>query len=1404
MKKPEIIVIIATKDRVGFLEQSLKCVKNHSHEPNYLVVTSDSQDKNTQNRERELCEEFGAKFIQNRRTKECYAGNLNSAIDHILSHYAFNLHRERSPEACFVAFLDDDDLWQADYLQSCVNALQDDTDFVVSGLIYKKNGKSEKLDIPKKLGVKSFLTKNPHIQGSNTFIRLSTLLKAGCFDENLRSMTDRDLFTRVMMLNPKYTILNEHLVEIDASKSRKRLTTDLDKKRESMAKFYAKYGGLMDKREEGQFFANAKERFGIKLDKKAIVKILADKPFEYKKEANCKINDRVIFAFVTGEEEYARRIIKNIKEQPLTHKKIVCVDNTGVKAAQKLLKDSAIPASVLNNDEIEKLSKRCKDEGLHFVDHELFKNGKIRSIAHARSLLHLFAYLESEDGDVIWILDDDMEFAQNYLIDGKPTQIPLDISRVIAHCKKEQYDVMIGSYSKDAPLPTLSTLRCSLLDCLYATKLSKNALMDQKLWRKRDYYYGLSMESFNHLESPFVAYEKPKLDDIFSGKATTRELFSKPFEVSKDLYSRGGNTLVFNRKTLEVPNISPTINGQSMRRSDYFWVCQLKNLNYKVVSSTFSTLHNRKTEEIFDYYKESQKLLFDLVGSAFTHKYKQDDTREEFYKNFQEAYFNRLVLIIADYYRIMGIREILGLKDERLESFNLENLHKFIKQAKEIAEESSTKVSFSHIHSKVKLYQHYLHNVSQYRELLNATFRCGELEFLGIGEEGIVFNDGEMVYKVFHETLNKETCKLLEYFNNCIDENKGFFKFKIKSLEKRTIIYYKAPNLKNCQKYVGGHALEVASMLAFLRSKGLILKNIKKENFIIIDHQLKFIDYGKDIEYFSIDLFQKSIERAYQMLKFSNLNALEFKILIKRTYQGDHNFNFGIENFLPLLSETYKEQTHDPIIIELIRQLRPDRLLDYGAGKCKIANALSCEMEVFVFDVNAEQVKERANKSLKIVENIKNINEKFNLINCNLVLCCVEQKTVEDILGKIYNLLNDDGYLILSICNPFFDDINQSQTRICGYHDDYSICSEYTKKTNFINRIEYHRPFAFYENKLKQYGFELLEIREDCGVEIESLEGISEHLILVCKKRERVVLEDCSLLIKTNSMDHESVYKSVVHIFEQLEKDSRFSERIVVVDSEKEERSRAYTSNNRESLLGELRKLKNEGYIDRIIEAQEQNNAIYQRFFACDSHFAHAKNSQPLLATLTGIAAVQTRYVFQTDLDILYFNHAKNSVQNAFDMLKKYNATTLSLSICHSTSTKPLMGTRVEVRSCFMDTQKLNALLPLRNPTENGIFTLPWHRALDRMLAHEDSLRLHQNGLFFIHPQNQLKNGNLISVARTALERGYFPDIQQNKVDLAGDLGEWTQKSYASMIIFIRGKDTPPKKLRRLFNSLKM
>ncbi|HDR1570100.1 TPA: hypothetical protein QB444_002182, partial [Pasteurella multocida] len=83
---------------------------------------------------------------------------------------------------------------------------------------------------------------------------------------------------------------------------------------------------------------------------------------------------------------------------------------------------------------------------LSYLDRSCLKNGYISNIATARSILHFYAKQESENGDVVWILDDDMEFSQNIIINENFVKKPLDISAVI-NKYRDKYDVVIGSYS---------------------------------------------------------------------------------------------------------------------------------------------------------------------------------------------------------------------------------------------------------------------------------------------------------------------------------------------------------------------------------------------------------------------------------------------------------------------------------------------------------------------------------------------------------------------------------------------------------------------------------------------------------------------------------------------------------------------------------------------------------------------------------------------------------------------------------------------------------------------------------------------------------------------------------------------------------------------------------------------
>ena len=91
------------------------------------------------------------------------------------------------------------------------------------------------------------LVRNPHIQGSNLFVRLRRLLEAGGFDESLTSTTDRDICIRLADLGSiRYEGLREDLVHHYADNDRPRLSTPgSEAKRAGLRYFFRKYRGRM-------------------------------------------------------------------------------------------------------------------------------------------------------------------------------------------------------------------------------------------------------------------------------------------------------------------------------------------------------------------------------------------------------------------------------------------------------------------------------------------------------------------------------------------------------------------------------------------------------------------------------------------------------------------------------------------------------------------------------------------------------------------------------------------------------------------------------------------------------------------------------------------------------------------------------------------------------------------------------------------------------------------------------------------------------------------------------------------------------------------------------------------------------------------------------------------------------
>lgn len=146
--------------------------------------------------------------------------------------------------------------------------------------------------------------------------------------------------------------------------------------------------------------------------------------------------------------------------------------------------------------------------------------------------------------------------------------------------------------------------------------------------------------------------------------------------------------------------------------------------------------------------------------------------------------------------------------------------------------------------------------------------------------------------------------------------------------------------------------------------------------------------------------------------------------------------------------------------------------------------------------------------------------------------------------------------------------------------------------------------------------------------------------------------------------------------------------------------------------------------IDEVVLSD--SHAVYTEWFGENSEHSHSENGQQLSATLNGFENVDTRYVFQTDIDILY-KSSFGALEKAFEDFVSSKAITGTIGVYRQESLYPSLGNRTEVRTCFIDLIALKKKLPIKNyKNDNGQFVLPWHRALDNALQKMKAFVLHK------------------------------------------------------------------------------
>lgn len=196
-----ILAVIPTNGRVAFLEEAISSILAQTLLPNELLIVSSGARGPVEN----VVERFTdpickISVVYNKTNFTTAGGNRNIALDYL-------------PDGTdFLAFLDDDDIWRPEYLES-MQAAALGTNWAVSwGEFISQHGVRPGPSILSNVEWTTALGQNPGMTGSNFIIHQDAFRLVGGFDPLLRVSNDRDLLIRLLQAGLEYSVVKKPLM----------------------------------------------------------------------------------------------------------------------------------------------------------------------------------------------------------------------------------------------------------------------------------------------------------------------------------------------------------------------------------------------------------------------------------------------------------------------------------------------------------------------------------------------------------------------------------------------------------------------------------------------------------------------------------------------------------------------------------------------------------------------------------------------------------------------------------------------------------------------------------------------------------------------------------------------------------------------------------------------------------------------------------------------------------------------------------------------------------------------------------------------------------------------------------------------------------------------------------------
>lgn len=227
----DVAVIIPTCDRPESLAEALASVVGQTALPREIIVV----DNGRQEVDRARFERIPGVSVVRMPPRVGASRARNIGVRHT--------------RARFLAFLDDDDRWNEDYLVNVTRALEDGAQCVVSRLD-EVCGSHVRVtsDFPHVLRLTELFARNPGVTGSNVVVRRDLYEQIGGYDEALPTSEDKSLLIDVILEGARITVLPENPVYRRADPDPDRLSHPRHVAL-GVAAFLDKYSGRMNWRQ---------------------------------------------------------------------------------------------------------------------------------------------------------------------------------------------------------------------------------------------------------------------------------------------------------------------------------------------------------------------------------------------------------------------------------------------------------------------------------------------------------------------------------------------------------------------------------------------------------------------------------------------------------------------------------------------------------------------------------------------------------------------------------------------------------------------------------------------------------------------------------------------------------------------------------------------------------------------------------------------------------------------------------------------------------------------------------------------------------------------------------------------------------------------------------------------------